>query len=831
MSHPILYLTFKLFIILMFLFGGNQSVIVQAQEIVESADSVKKVINAIPMIEIPQKAFELMQDLQSDISPVLAKPVVSETQPEIDSLQLKIDHLSGMTESILEESLPYTFYQSVLIKWSRLSNDISYPEKKLQDQSVLLESADSKIKDEVDRWNKTKENLQDKDTPEDILLRVDQVKSVLDSTSQILIDSASQVLHWLDQIAQMKLIISDYITRLDVTKQMQLYDLLIVRTEPIWSIKIKQDSTNVFALNEALYSFGIDDSKEYLTFNKSKFMGLGILFLIFLSVLYWLRIKYRTLSDELKLEHTTGEFIVSRPIISAIMLMLLWALWTLPQMPHFLDNLVSILFLVPFLFIFHRIVQKPLRGSLYYFFVIFLIVNLSPFFYIGDAISRIALIIESLFIAGFLFWFIRKKKSITPENRTSGFWYQFLNLISPVYLVIMVAAIIANIIGYENLNNLVTYGILVSLLLGLIFGTAYFALRGLTLLFTATTLIRVSNIVKKDQNQFLTFFDKTLWTATVIIWFYFTLRSFQLWEPFYKWFRSVLEIGYGFGNIQITIGGIINFFLIIIFSWLLSRFIRLILQDEILQRFNLPRGIPMAISSLTQYTLIFIGFVLALAYAGFDLQNLGIMAGALGVGIGFGLQNLVGNFISGLILVFERPVAVGDIVKLDLYEGTVVNIGIRSSIIRQWDGSRIIVPNSDLISYKVLNWSMTNYQRRFIIKVHTPPDTDPDLVIKLMTEAAAGEELVLKNPAPTTYFLGIVDQAYAFDLFFWVSKEILIARSNVNLAVQKTLKEAGIKVLLPKKLEIQEAFKTPSSRSKKPSGSSSRSTKKPDLEN
>jgi hypothetical protein len=197
-SNPILYLIVKSFIILTFLFGVNQSVIVQAQEIEEPVDSVKKVINAIPMIEIPQKGFELMQDLQSDIFPVLAKPVVMETQPEIDSLQLKINQLDGMTESILEESLPYTFYQSVLIKWTRLSNDISYPEKKLQDQSVLLESIDSKLKDEVERWDKTKLNLQDKDTPEEILLRVDQVKSVLDSTSKILIDSASQVLHWLD---------------------------------------------------------------------------------------------------------------------------------------------------------------------------------------------------------------------------------------------------------------------------------------------------------------------------------------------------------------------------------------------------------------------------------------------------------------------------------------------------------------------------------------------------------------------------------------------------------------------------------------------------------
>jgi small-conductance mechanosensitive channel len=524
-----------------------------------------------------------------------------------------------------------------------------------------------------------------------------------------------------------------------------------------------------------------------------------------LSILIWLRTKHKTLSEELKLEHASGVFIVQRPIMSAIMLTLLWIIWTIPEMPYFLDKIVSILFLIPFLLIFHGVIQKPLRNSLYYFFLIFLVVNLSPFFYLGAIISRIATLLESFLIAAFLFWFIKNRKQIKPENKAANFWYQFLSFISPVYLILIVAGIIANVIGYENLDKLVSYGILASLLLGLIFGTAYFALKGLILLFTATTLVHISNNIRNNKESFLRSLDRLLWTGTVIAWSYFTLISFELWEPLLKWGRGVWVIGYEFGNIHITIGGIINFFLIILLSWLISMFIRMLLQDEILARFNLPRGIPMAISSLTQYSLVFIGVVLALAYAGFDLQNLGIMAGALGVGIGFGLQNLVGNFISGLILVFERPVTIGDIVKVDNYEGTVVNIGIRSSVIRQWDGSRIIVPNSDLISNKVLNWSMTHFERRFIIRIHTPPDTDPDLVIKLMTEAAAKEELILDDPAPITYFIGIVDQALAFDLFFWVSKDILVAKSNVNLAVQKTLKGAGIKVLLPKKFEIMEA--------------------------
>ena len=803
------------------------------QDNLESIDSTRQIINAIPLLEIPQESFDVVKKLHDDIFPVLSKPVVTEVQPEVDSLRNEIEQLGELTESLLQESLPYSFYQSVLIKWARVQDNIESPERELRDHSKSQVEIATYLNYEIERWNKTKRVEIDIDNLDNISQRVDEIIFVIDSANTIMLDSARQVLYWLNEIAKMKLQINDYIVRLDVTKQMQLYDLLIVRSDPIWGIKADGDSSKVFIINQALYDFGIDDSIEYFNSNKSSFIKLGFVFLFILGVLLWLRVKYKTLSKELELEPSSGIFIVQKPFVSAILLSLLWVMWAIPEMPYFLDKIVSILFLIPFLFIFHGVIHKPLRNSLYYFFIIFLVVNLSPFFHIGTLTSRITTLIESILIAAFFFWFIRKRKRIKPESKAANFWYQFLSFISPMYLIFIVAAIVANIIGYETLDKLVSYGVLVSVLIGLIFGTSFFALRGLVILFTATILVNISNNIRKNKESFLGSLERLLWTVTVLAWFYFTLDGFELWEPLLNWGRGVLAIGYKFGNIQITIGGIINFFLIIFFSWLISKFIRLILQEEILARFNLPRGIPMAISSLTQYTLVFIGVVLALAYAGFDLQNLGIMAGALGVGIGFGLQNLVGNFISGLILVFERPVTPGDIVKVDNYEGTVVSIGIRSSVIRQWDGSRIIVPNSDLISNKVLNWTMTHYERRFIIRIHTPPDTDPDKVIKLMTEAATKEELVLESPHPITYFIGIVDQALTFDLFFWVSRDILIAKSNVNLAVQKTLKKAGIKVLLPRKFEILEGPEKAGSSSapKGRSGTSAGSAKQTPVKN
>jgi hypothetical protein len=148
-----------------------------------------------------------------------------------------------------------------------------------------------------------------------------------------------------------------------------------------------------------------------------------------------------------------------------------------------MDKLHSITFLIPILFIFHGIVGRPLRWSLYYFAVLFLYVNFSPFFYIGTGANRLAFIIESLFIAGFLFWFLKKREKIRPDNHASRVWYQFLIFVSPIFLTGILAGTVANLIGYANINRLVTSGTLTSLLLALIFGTAYFSIRELLFLF------------------------------------------------------------------------------------------------------------------------------------------------------------------------------------------------------------------------------------------------------------------------------------------------------------------------------------------------------------
>src|SRR5262249_45552865 len=160
-------------------------------------------------------------------------------------------------------------------------------------------------------------------------------------------------------------------------------------------------------------------------------------------------------------------------------------------------------------------------------------------------------------------------------------------------------------------------------------------------------------------------------------------------------------------------------------AWLVSRATVSLLEEDVYSRMALPRGVPYALSSLTRYALLLAGFLLALATLGLDLTNITVLVSAFGVGLGFGLQQVVSNFVSGLILLFERPVQVGDSVQLGDLTGEVARIGIRSSTIRTPAGAEVMVPNSRLIDEQITNWTLSDRRRRVELELGVQGNLDP----------------------------------------------------------------------------------------------------------
>src|SRR4030095_8735240 len=177
-----------------------------------------------------------------------------------------------------------------------------------------------------------------------------------------------------------------------------------------------------------------------------------------------------------------------------------------------------------------------------------------------------------------------------------------------------------------------------------------------------------------------------------------------------------------------------------------------------------------AVSSLLNYTILAVGFFLALALLGMDLTKMTVLAGAFGVGIGFGLQSVVNNFVSGLILLFERPVHLGDIVEGGNISGEVSSIGIRASTLRTWQGAEVIVPNAQLVTSPVTNWTLSDRTRRIDLPVGVDYGSAPDKVVDVLEAVARAHPLIMPTPPPLAVFKSFGDSSINFELRAWTNR-------------------------------------------------------------
>ncbi|NJL46941.1 MAG: mechanosensitive ion channel [Leptolyngbyaceae cyanobacterium SM2_5_2] len=208
-----------------------------------------------------------------------------------------------------------------------------------------------------------------------------------------------------------------------------------------------------------------------------------------------------------------------------------------------------------------------------------------------------------------------------------------------------------------------------------------------------------------------------------------------------------------------------------------------------------------AIAVLTKYTLILLGTVVILQLWGIDLSSIALIASGLGIGIGFGLQSLVKDFVSGLVMVFERPIQVGDFVDFGEVKGTVTRIGSRSTEIRTLDHIAIIVPNSRFLDNEIINWSHGNPVSRIRLPVGVAYHSDPDQVKLALLNAAQNNQEILATPAPQVFFLGFGDNALQFELLVWIAQpnRQLVIKSDLYFALTHSLRQQDIEVPFPQR--------------------------------
>ncbi|MGW8180640.1 MAG: mechanosensitive ion channel family protein, partial [bacterium] len=262
-----------------------------------------------------------------------------------------------------------------------------------------------------------------------------------------------------------------------------------------------------------------------------------------------------------------------------------------------------------------------------------------------------------------------------------------------------------------------------------------------------------------------------------------------------------LRAKYQRGDFSISLGDVLAFFLTVWGSYLLSAFVRFVLQEDVYPRIRILQGRSYAVSSLLHYMLIALGFLAGMLVLGVNLTKLSVLTGALGVGIGFGLQSVVNNFVSGLILLFERPIQVGDIVELGDLLGKVRRIGIRASTVRTRQGADIIVPNSQLVTEKVTNWTLSDRLRRIDLPVGVSYSSAPKDVIKVLEGVAITHPEIVKEPAPHALFMGYGDSSINFELRAWTDlfDDWPRVRSELATAVFDAVHAAGMSFPFPQR--------------------------------
>ena len=270
--------------------------------------------------------------------------------------------------------------------------------------------------------------------------------------------------------------------------------------------------------------------------------------------------------------------------------------------------------------------------------------------------------------------------------------------------------------------------------------------------------------------------------------------------------QDILEAIFNFSiftvnDTPITISSFIILGLILGLVTYASRMASRVLRTQILNKFDVDQAITYTLSKLVQYVVIVLGTIFGFQFIGIDLSGLTVIFGLLSVGIGFGLQNLTSNFISGLIVLFERPISIGDRVIVNDIEGDVSDISIRATTIVTLDNKRIIVPNERFISSEVINLTHGDRRLRIDLPVGVSYSSDLDLVIRALEEVASESASVMKKPKAEVHFRSFGDSSWDMELRVWINnaKSHPSVRSELNMAIVRKFREHNVEIPFPQR--------------------------------
>lgn len=791
--------------------------VAQEQEI-EKQDSITQTDEGMSIEQISGETETLRQRLNS-LKEVL-KPSMQTVK--VDSvLDTAYVAINFKRDTLLEELevISRRDLRNREVEWQNYRKQLKKLQGVLNDRTSDITDVNDELVEELEKWKATKDRLTNSSESPEVFGSLDTVIVTLDDLITMAQSRLDSVFTIQTRLTELILVVDETMSEMKRVGDQMKQDYFTLDAPPIWALgkvdTILMDSTvvdenkadvNTASNKKDLWDKVAYDGKQFVDFVVDN-VGTILLQIMLIFLIIWMIVRMKRGWDffEFEVQNKVDEQaykILNNPIVSALVVgVLISSMFFEGVIPIFGEFEIMVV-LIGTSVLLPKITTKELRLFLHLIILSYLIEIFSVYFDEEDVFSRWIMILNSVVLIGALIVGKRAMKNHPDRFQKVKWMHRWL---LPFYTVVAGVSILTNVIGMVNLSSVVLHGVFTSVALGMV---VLLSVR------IVTSILVVFFKLRKSQNaKALTAmvdatnqrFQPVLIFIGLVLWVIFTLIGFDVYENVIEWFNDSLHIGWTIGDMRFSLGGVLAFVGFFVGALLMAKLAAVIFHDEWMIQ-ALPRGVAPAMSLLLRIIIISIGFYLAMRSAGVDVSKLEFMFGALGVGIGFGLQNVVLNFIAGLILAFERPINLGDTIEIDQEKGVVTNIGVRSSNIRTYSGSEAIIPNGDLISKKVVNWTLANRDRRSRILMKTSSSADPEMVIDLLTNIAKDHELTYSDPAPKTYFYGYgIDGNLDFALMYWTTfSDTLKTDSEISLSIFKALKDAGIQAPIPTRRIIEE---------------------------
>jgi small-conductance mechanosensitive channel len=536
---------------------------------------------------------------------------------------------------------------------------------------------------------------------------------------------------------------------------------------------------------------------EYSAANERLHHWRNLFALALLPLLLWLSARSRRVaSDDPEVQASTR--VLRRPISSWLVLVLASVVLLEPDAPMLQQQTALLLALIPVLRLLPPRVFEVLGPWPYVATALYLLYRLG-FLLLGNHFYyRIYLLGLTLLTAALMAWLLWRARA-RPRVAGLDTVRKVLRVVGWTSVALLLASAVANFVGNVSLAEMLTGALLDSGYVGLVLYAGVTVLASLLRLLMARRVVSRFRVVTEHAGPLLHSVTRLLRLGAAVAWIIVLLNEFRIYRPIRDVVKDVLTHEIGLGRISVTLGGVLLFGFSVWLAFWAAKTVRLVLQDEVLPKMSLPRGVANSISSLTYYAMVILGLFVALAAAGFEVSQLAFVVGALGVGIGFGLQNVVNNFVSGLILMFERPIQPGDVVEVGGTSGKVREIGMRATTLSTFEGADVVVPNGVLLNEKLINWTLSDMDRRIDVNVGAAYGSEPKQVLELLMRVTASTPGIASTPEPTVLFSAFGPSSLDFAIRAWTNNfgDWVRIRSDLTVRVHDALKEAGIQIPFP----------------------------------